>query len=254
MFSIELFQSNLNTKILANQIFYNSTTKSTNSDIWEIFKKKKREGIVVIANEQFSGRGRGLKKWFSKKNKSITFSFLVEEKFSKNEIGLHSILIPVGIIKGIKKSIKENLSVKWPNDVMFENKKLGGVLIETKTYKKSLYLNIGVGLNINESLSDFPDEIKDSASSLKIISNKNIQREIVLANILNSIDQLLQNSNAQDVISSWTKLCNHINKEIEIKYKNKVIKAVFKKINCNGQAILNYNNENLIFDGAILES
>ena len=252
MFSIKLFQSNLNTKILANQIFYNSVTKSTNSDIWEIFENEKKEGLVVITNEQSSGRGRGVNKWYSKKNMSITFSFLIKQKFSKNKIGMHAILVPVGIIKGIKKIVKQNLSIKWPNDIMFENKKLGGILIETKTYNKSLYLNIGIGINVNENLCDFPDDIKNTATSLKIISNKDIQREILLANILNSIDQLLGNSNEEDILNYWMKSCNHVNKTIKIKYKHKIINAIFKSINNNGQAILNYNEKDLVFDGTIL--
>ena len=70
MFCIELFQNNLNTKIIGNQNFYHSTTDSTNSDIWELLKKEKKEGFVVIANEQHSGRGRNSKKWYSKKNTS----------------------------------------------------------------------------------------------------------------------------------------------------------------------------------------
>ena len=122
-----------------------------------------------------------------KKNHSIICSFLIKQKFPTQKIGLHSILIPVGIIKGIKKNIDENLSIKWPNDIIFENKKLGGILIETKTFNNSIYLNVGIGINVNEKITDFPEEIKQSATSLKIISKQDIQREILLANILNLI-------------------------------------------------------------------
>jgi len=252
MFCIELFQNNLNTKIIGNQIFYHSTTDSTNSDIWRLFKKEKKEGFVVIANEQHSGRGRDSKKWYSKKNTSIICSFLIKQKFPIKKIGLHSILVPVGILKGIKEIIDEDLSIKWPNDIVFENKKLGGILIETKTFNDSIYLNIGIGINVNENLSDFPDEIKDSATSLKIISNRDIQREILLANILNAIDKLLNSQSEEDILEYWMQSCNHINREIKIKYKNKIVTADFKKINQKGQAIINYNSKDLIFDGAIL--
>ena len=252
MFCIELFQNNLNTKIIGNQIFYHSTTDSTNSDIWRLFKKEKKEGFVVIANEQHFGRGRDSKKWYSKKNTSIICSFLIKQKFPIKKIGLHSILVPVGILKGIKEIIDEDLSIKWPNDIVFENKKLGGILIETKTFNDSIYLNIGIGINVNENLSDFPDEIRDSATSLKIISNSDIQREILLANILNAIDKLLNSQSEEEILEYWMQSCNHINTEIKINYKNKIVKADFKKINQKGQAIINYNSKNLVFDGAIL--
>ena len=252
MFCIELFQKNLNTKILGNQIFYHSKTNSTNSDIWKLFEKENKEGLIVVANEQYDGRGRGSKQWHSKKNHSIICSFLIKQKFSTKKIGLHSILIPVGIIKGIKKNIDENLSIKWPNDIIFENKKLGGILIETKTFNNSIYLNVGIGINVNEKITDFPEEIKQSATSLKIISKQDIQREILLANILNAIDKLLNSQNEIDILKYWMQSCNHINKEIKIEYKNNIVTAKFKKINQKGQAIINYNSKNLIFDGAIL--
>ena len=252
MFSIELLQSHLKTKILGKKIFYHSITESTNSDIWSLFEKEKNEGFVVVANEQLAGRGRGKKKWYSKKNKSVICSFLIKQKFSVKKTGLHSILIPIGIIAGIKKIIDKDFSIKWPNDILVENKKLGGILIETKFFNGSIYLNIGFGINVNENLIDFPNKIQSNATSLKIFSKNNIQRELLLANILNSIDELLIKRDEEAILKYWMKSCNHINKEIQVNHKNKLIRAVFKRINQNGQAVLNYNSENIIFDGAIL--
>ena len=65
MFNFELFQSNLKTQILGKKNFYYASTSSTNDDIWRIFKKEKKEGVIVVANEQLKGRGRGNKKWHS---------------------------------------------------------------------------------------------------------------------------------------------------------------------------------------------
>ena len=252
MFFTSLFESNLKVKNFAKKIIYYHSTNSTNDDIWNLYSEKNESSIVVITDNQTNGRGRSNNTWFSKPGHSITCSFLLKEIFPREQFNLHSILIPLAVIRGIKNFLSINLSIKWPNDIMFENKKLGGILIETKTYNKSLYLNIGIGINVNENLCDFPDDIKNTATSLKIISNKDIQREILLANILNSIDQLLGNSNEEDILNYWMKSCNHVNKTIKIKYKHKIINAIFKSINNNGQAILNYNEKDLVFDGTIL--
>ena len=172
MFNVELFKKRLKTKVISNKIIYKPSTNSTNYDAWEMFEKHKQENIVIIANEQLRGKGRGEKKWFSKINKSIICSFIVKEKFSKEKIGLHSILIPVGIITGMQKIINEKFSIKWPNDVFLNNKKICGILIESKTINGILYFNIGIGINVNEDKKDFPKEIKESATSLKIESNQ----------------------------------------------------------------------------------
>ena len=75
-------------KIIGEKTFYYESTKSTNCDIWELFKKERKEGIAVIANEQFEGRGRNEKVWYSKKDKSIICSFLIKQKFSTEKIVL----------------------------------------------------------------------------------------------------------------------------------------------------------------------
>ena len=97
-----------------------------------------------------------------------------------------------------------------------------------------------------------PLEIKNNATSIKTIIGYEVQREILLANILNSIDKLLIQKNEKEIIDDWITYCAHIEKKININYKNNIIKATFKTINNNGQAILQYNKKKIIFDGAIL--
>ena len=252
MFNIDLFEANLKTQKIGKKNYYYASTKSTNDDIWKIFKSYKKEGIIVIANEQKNGRGRGSKKWFSTQNKSLICSFLIKQKFSNKKIGLHSILVPLGIIYGIKKTINKSLNLKWPNDIIYKNKKIGGILIESKKVDDILYLNIGFGINVNENKKDFSMAIKDKASSLKIINGENIQREILLSNIINSIDELLIKN--KNIVKEWMKYCMHINKKINVIYNNNIINARFININNNGQAILNYNNEEFIYDGIILNT
>ena len=160
--------------------------------------------------------------------------------------------MPLGIIAGIDKTVNKTLSIKWPNDIMYKNKKIGGVLIESKNFQKTTYLNIGFGINVNENEIDYMSDIKNNANSLKKIVGNEIQREILLANILNAIDKLLIKKNEKEIIENWINLCSHINKEINIIYKKKIIQSIFKTININGQAILHYNNNDITFDGPIL--
>ena len=177
-------------------------------------------------------------------------TFLLKEVSNYKNIGIYSLLIPIGIIEGIKKTIVIILSVKWPNDLLYKNKKIGGVLIESKSYDKSIYLNIGIGINVNSELNDFPKEIYNRLDSLKNIYKDDIQREILLANILNSIEKLLKNK--KNIVDKWIELCGHINKEVTICHKNKLVKAIFKKVTSDGQAIVNYNENDIIINGPFL--
>merc|ERR1712113_868512 len=98
--------------------------------------------------------------------------------FPNSKLGFHSLIVPIGIIAGIDKTVNKTLSIKWPNDIIYENKKIGGVLIESKILQKTTYLNIGFGINVNENEMDYIPNIKNNANSLKKIVGEEIQREI----------------------------------------------------------------------------
>ena len=174
--------------------------------------------------------------------------------FKKKSIGIYSILIAIGITKGIQKLLSLDIQLKWPNDLYIENKKIGGILIESKLNNNNLILNIGFGINVNENPDDFPEDIINYATSLKTIYGQPIQRELLLANILNSIDQLLQNINPLQLAEEWNKGCLNIDKSISFNYKSQIRTGIFKKINSKGQSIIEYNKEKIIFDGAIIQS
>ena len=134
----------------------------------------------------------------------------------------------------------------------YNNKKLGGILIESKKNKSNFIFNIGIGINVNETIEDFPSYMQKNATSLKILSGKTVQRELLLAHILNSIDEKLYNIQESSIIKEWMKYCNHLDSEISVKHNGENIKGIFKQINKKGQAIISKNGENFIFDGPII--
>ena len=102
MFFTNLFESTLRVKNFAKKVIYYTSTDSTNDDIWELYSKDNEQDIIVITDNQNKGRGRLNNIWFSKPGHSIICSFLLKEVFHKKQFNLHSILIPVAIVKGIK--------------------------------------------------------------------------------------------------------------------------------------------------------
>ena len=116
-----LFESNLRVKNFAKKVIFYTSTDSTNDDIWELYIQDNEQDIIVITDNQKQGRGRANNTWFSKPGHSITCSFLLKEVFPKEKFNLHSILIPVAIIKGIKKFLSIDLKIKWPNDIMYND-------------------------------------------------------------------------------------------------------------------------------------
>ena len=251
MFFKSLFESNLVTKKIAGEVLYYPNLDSTNDELWKLCDNNTLDSknLLVITDNQTSGKGRGQNKWFSQPSKSLTCSFLLDPIFSNNYFNLHALLIPVAVIQAIKKVAFVDLGIKWPNDIMYKNKKLGGILIESKGINKKL--NIGIGLNINESYEDFPDDLIDLAISLKEITGYSIQREPLLAFIFNELNNLIVSNDVELIIDNWMQYCIHKNKQISFTQNHKKIIGVFESINEFGQAIINNNGKSINYDGAI---
>ena len=253
MFFVNLLEANLKTTQIGKKISYYAITKSTNDDIWELFENGEKEGLVVVSDNQTNGRGQRSNQWFSKPGHGIVCSFLIKSKLKQKDIGIYSILIPIGIVNGINDLLNIELKIKWPNDIYYQNQKIGGILIETKLRKDIIYFNIGFGINANENIEDFPDEIKNKSTSINIITGKPIQRELLTAFILNSIDKSLNKIDSIDLINQYNEKCININHKVSFQYKNKLKTGVFKKINKKGQALIELNNQLINSNGIIIK-
>ena len=250
MFNVDLLKSKLKDRAVFNNIVCSPQTQSTQDDLWQLYNALSKP-CLIITNHQTDGRGRGINKWIASSNKSIACSFILEQIFNLKNFNFHSLAIPVSIVGGIKKYLGIDVSIKWPNDIMYKQYKLGGVLIESKQSAKKYIFNVGIGINVNENNKDWPLEIRNKAISLKILLGKTIEREILLASILNELYNTVNNYTCSQIVSSWEKHCGHINCSVSFKHKNKNVEGVFKKIKKNGQAIIEKNNESFYYNGSI---
>ena len=246
MFSIPLFLSNLNTHKIGLKIEYLKSTDSTNSTIFKLFENQKmKSGNVLIADEQTAGKGRRGSRWFSLSEKSLTFSLLI--KNNDNMLNKRLPLIcGIAIIKAIKKISQINCYLKWPNDILYDSKKIAGILIE----QKKNHFIIGIGVNVNETKLD--ESIEKNASSLELILDHPIQREPLLAQILNYLEKLLSNE-MKDIIIEWESLCGHMNSLVKFHNSNDVINGQFIGLNQNGDAKIDLNGEEIIINSGIIE-
>ena len=200
MIFTNLIQANLQTSFIGQNIEYYSFTDSTNDDAWKLISNNEsKNGTLIITDYQKKGRGRRDTKWISAPGKNLTFSLILEEHNNEN-LGLFSILSAISIVKGIKKFANIDCTLKWPNDILLNKKKIGGILIETKKKHNIIYLVIGIGLNINQE--EIPEKLQNLASSLLIENSRTVQREPLLAFILNEFEKTYKN-NRDTWIAEW---------------------------------------------------
>ena len=252
MFSIECLQAGLNTEFLGQKVKYLEITSSTNGDAWECFQNQKPEGTLIIADHQLQGIGRNQSKWSSIHGKSLTFSFMLLPEMDFEKLGILPLLTGVSIVKGIHNITNILPGLKWPNDIMMSRKKMGGILIESRSVKEGLNVVVGIGLNINESEDDMPDELQDLATSLHIDSGEEFCRELILSSILNEFETLYLN-HWHNIIPLWQKYCIHEDDEVTFHSNEKFHRGTFRGITEAGHARIQVNGKMETFPAGMLK-
>ena len=249
MIFTNLIEANLKTSTIGKYIEYYTQLKSTNDEAWEIVKEGSQSGTIIITDNQISGKGRNGNEWESKSGKSLTFSLIYKPRTIPIEkIGLLSILAGVSVLDGLKE-LNINGGLKWPNDIILNKKKIGGILCESKINKKIIeWVVIGIGINVNESKDDFDSNLAKKASSLFLEIGKNTQRERVIAGILNNMELLLErfenDSINFDISKDWNNYCSHKNKKISFQKNNITHYGIFKNISNEGKCVIELDGEN----------
>ena len=235
MFSSELLQEHLKTNFLGCDIIYQSQTNSTNEDAWNHINDGYKEGTIFITDNQINGQGRHQNKWVSTLDKSLTISFILHPKIELDKLGLLPILMGVSIVQGIKLSVSIQTGLKWPNDIMLNGKKMGGILIESKMTQTGLRVVVGVGLNINETPQDIPIILKNKATSLAIYSGTSCSREQILSAVLNEFEWLYTQQ-WDSIIPIWREYCVHQDSKVTFHSEEGSHQGIFQGISSLGHA------------------
>lgn len=178
---------NLKTKILGRVNFYYKKIDSTQKEIWRLLDKKILNGTLVISDIQTDGIGTHGRKWYTDESNNIAFSFYYEincniEKLDGITIEIAEILVDI-----FKRIYDINLIIKSPNDLYYNNKKIGGILTESKVQGKNIkFLVIGIGINTSQKI--FNSELKDIASSIKNEFNLDVDNEKIITEFCNCFE------------------------------------------------------------------
>lgn len=214
---------------------------SSTNDYLKVMRrsKKTKDMDLVWAIEQTSGRGQRENKWFSETHKSLTIS--IYKNFKESSIFypfLISVVVSISIVKCLEKLKVPNALIKWPNDILSCNKKIGGILIENFFSNGKLIDSIiGIGLNINqESFKNL-----HNASSLKIETGKNWDIQAVFENLIAYINKGfkdLKNIDEKKLIDLYQIKLWKFKKKAIFYSKNSKFEAKIFKVNLNGELIL----------------
>jgi len=242
----EQIQLLLRNQIIGNKIYSFRQLGSTNDYIRRLAQNGEDEGAVVISDAQTRGRGRYQRAWLSPPGKGLWFSVLLRPKSLWDRVGLVSLLASLAVADGIVEQTALQPQLKWPNDVLIDGKKVCGILIETETQNGSPeYLCLGIGINVNHEEADFPESLRQRATSLFVETGKAISRTQLLVSVLHNVEEYYRRfSNGEyDYISSeWLTRCFHKNSTVKVTRGDNVIEGLFERIDSGGQMLLRTRN------------
>ena len=245
MFNFEKFDIRLETDFIGRNFVYADEIGSTNSELLAGKQQYKKSGTVYIAEKQLEGKGRKNRIWNSAKGLNLTFSILLtKDTISDINLSHLNLVSSLAVSIAIENLYQIKTELKWPNDVLIEKKKVAGILIETSIKGKSIERAvIGIGINLNQIA--FQGEYNLEPTSLKLKLGFEIDRENILAEILNIFEEMLNElaQNPANVVDDWRNKCNMIGDKIIIRDDDNVKRGIFYDIDDEGYLLLKVNDK-----------
>ena len=186
--SMKEWKQQIQTKWLAKQIYVYEEIDSTNLEAGRIahqgnFEDTWQNGTLVIADKQTAGRGRRGRVWESPADGNLFYSILLKPDIAPDKASMLTLVMALSVAKGIEEVTGMPCAIKWPNDIVINRRKVCGILTEMEVDSNGIHhVIIGVGINVN--MTDIPQELSDTATSLTIESGQTVSRNGLLAAVL----------------------------------------------------------------------
>ncbi|WP_295160369.1 biotin--[acetyl-CoA-carboxylase] ligase [Selenomonas sp. AE3005] len=209
----------LETKTIGCRIICHEEIDSTNNEAKRLAMEGAVEGTVVVAESQTGGKGRLERQFFSPKGKGIWFSVVLRPKFLPQEAPKCTLMAAVAVARAMTEfGLKPG--IKWPNDLLYDNKKLVGILTEMSAEMDGInYIVIGTGINVNIAPEEFPEELRDVATSLSQMKGANLPRVKFLQAVLRALDDLyakVQVEGFAPVLKEWRQYSITLGQEVKV--------------------------------------
>lgn len=235
-------QLGLQTKFFGREVHYEESVTSTQKVAHKLAYEDVPEGAIVVAEEQVTGRGRLGRAWFAPKYTGIWVSIILKPTIPPQQAPQLTLLAAVGVVRGIKAATGIQCEIKWPNDILINGKKLVGILTELQAEADRINaVIIGIGINVNQQIEHFPEDLREKATSLAIEVGKKLNRSTILQAILKEMEDLyidyLENG-FQVVKLLWESYAVSIGKQIKARTINETISGKALGITDDGVLLL----------------
>ncbi len=220
---------------------------STNSFLLRNEKLLATGGLVVTADSQTSGRGRKGRSWSDLGGGQLLASVVLHPQLPNFYLPSITIFVGLAVLKALHHFNCHPLGIKWPNDILLNNKKVCGILCELRSLPLGPVVVAGIGLNVNGSPEQFPSSLRNKASTLEAEMGRSFNKEDILEAILAQLDAIMikaQKGEIANLFKEWETHSDSINKEVYFYNKNTRLKGVIKGLDKKGRLLVQVVGDN----------
>ena len=235
----------LNTRLLGRTLRCCDEVDST----FKVMRRLEAEGVmhgaVVTAESQTEGRGRFSRKWESRSGAGLYFNLLLRPSLPPAYAPRIIPAVAVGVCSALR-AMGYDSYIKWPNDIVISSRKVCGMLAEMALDGNQLrFVSVGIGLNVYQTLQDFPEDLRDKAGSLSMFSTAAHDRTTVLCEVLFHTEQALAllEQDFPALLDRYRALCITLGREIQAS-GGADLRGTAVDINNDGELIINDHQGN----------
>jgi BirA family biotin operon repressor/biotin-[acetyl-CoA-carboxylase] ligase len=238
----------LKTKFMGKDIHYFKEVDSTNDVAKYLAENGAEGGTVVVAEIQNRGKGRRGKTWISPPG-GVWMSIILRPDIPPSKAPQLTLVTGVAVAETLKKELKLDVGIKWPNDILIGNKKVCGILTEVNaSINKVNYVVVGIGIDMNVDVPLFPPDLQKGATSLKNELDTEINGAILVQKFLLNLEKLYNqftDGKFPDILNEWRFLSKTIGSKVEVRTRGKTIRGDAVGINKDGILILELDDGSL---------
>ena len=242
----EALSSVLKTRIIGKRIIHYQETDSTNTSALQCAVEGCQEGTVIIADSQSKGRGREDRDWHSPPGTGIYMSVILYPRISLKGLPRITLVAAVAVAEALKSTAHIRVKIKWPNDLLLNNRKICGILTELCSLGNEINaVIVGIGINVNTPAGMFPADIADIASSILIETKEKFPLSEIIKSVIEYFDRyyaIFIEGGFESILSMWKDYSNIVGRKIQVKQSGTAVTGTVIDIDMDGALLVQDDN------------
>lgn len=234
-------ESRMQTRWVGKNVFYYEEIDSTNTQSKRLAEEDAPAGTLVVAERQTKGKGRRGRIWDSPAESAIYMSLLFRPQIQPDRASMLTLVSGLSVAQAIRELYDADVQIKWPNDIVLNGKKLVGILTEMSAQMNYIeYLVVGIGINANQR--DFPEELKDKATSLEQELGQKINRSVLIATCMKKIEEnyeiFVKTQDLQALMDAYQKVLINQDQQVRVLEPGNEYTGIARGINAMGELLV----------------